>query len=93
MSTKSQRTPTPIRHWQSAHPAHLKRSIPFSQALRLRRIVSNDATLRTRIEEYKDYFIASGYKKNLLDQAMDKVLVLSQKRQTELPLLLHITPV
>lgn len=65
-------------HWLSAHPSHLKRSIPFSQALRLRRIVSNNDNLKLRIEEYKNYFMASGYKKKLLDQTMDKIFALSQ---------------
>jgi peptide-methionine (R)-S-oxide reductase len=65
-------------NWLSAHPSHLKRSIPYSQALRLRRIVSDNDTLKIRLEEYKNYFIASGYKKKLLDDTMSEILEMSQ---------------
>ncbi|XP_067048949.1 uncharacterized protein [Acropora muricata] len=50
----------PYLHWTSAHPPHLKRSIPYSQALRLRRICSSTDTLRKRIIEYSDFFVACG---------------------------------
>jgi len=34
--------------------------------------------LHTRLEEYKTYFIAPGYKKKLLDDTMNKVLTYKQ---------------
>ena len=48
----------PYLHWTSAHPPHLKRSIPCSQALRLRRICSSTDTLRKRIIEYSNFFLS-----------------------------------
>ena len=51
----------PYLYWTSAHPPHLKRSIPYSQALRLRRICSDTNKLRTRINEYAEFFAAFGY--------------------------------
>ena len=43
-------------HWTSAHPPHLKKSIPYSQGLRLRRICSSTAILEQRILEYIPIF-------------------------------------
>ena len=44
----------PYLHWTSAHPPHLKRSIPYSQALRLRRICSSkDNTKETDNEIFR----------------------------------------
>ena len=49
-------------HWTSAHPPHLKQSIPYSQTLRLRRICSSTRVLDQRILEYSNFFVACGYK-------------------------------
>ena len=45
----------PYLHWTSAHPPHLKQSVPYSQALRLRRICSSTRVLEQRILEYSNY--------------------------------------
>ena len=45
----------PHLHWTSAHPPLLKCIIPYSQALRLRRICSNTNKLKTRITQYADF--------------------------------------
>ena len=55
----------PYLHWTSAHPPHLKQSIPYSRALRLRRICSSTDTMKKRIVEYADFIVAS------LDEIMD----------------------
>ena len=44
----------------SAHPSHFKTSIPYSQALCLRRICDDQETLKKRIRKYTDYFVACG---------------------------------
>ena len=41
----------------SCHPQHTKRAIPFSLALRLRRICSSDETFKQRSNELKSFFI------------------------------------
>ena len=48
----------------SCHPHHLKKAIPFSLALRLRRIYSTDAKFKHRINELKTYLLARGYNNN-----------------------------
>ena len=45
----------PYLHWTSAHPPHLKKSIPYSQGLRLRRICSSTTILEQRILEYSTF--------------------------------------
>ncbi|CAH3185130.1 unnamed protein product, partial [Porites lobata] len=68
----------PYLHWTSAHPPHLKQSIPYSQALRLRRICSSTRLLEQRILEYSNFFVACGYKRDRPLSEMRKVLSLTQ---------------
>lgn len=82
ISTDVYQKPTdthPYLHWTSAHPPHLKRSIPYSQALRLRRICSSTDTLKKRIREYSDFFVACGYAQRKVLHEMQKVLTLTQE--------------
>ena len=50
----------------SCHPQHTKRSIPFSLALRLRRICSNPDNYKLRTNELIDYLANGGYDKTFL---------------------------
>ena len=52
----------------SCHPKHTKRAIPFSLALRLRRICSSDDTFTKRTTEPKTYLNKRGYNLSFLDQ-------------------------
>ena len=47
----------------SAHPKHTKQSIPYSLALRLRRICSNDDTFNKRTNQLLTYLTNRGYKR------------------------------
>ena len=71
-------------HWTSAHPPHLKRSILYSQALRLRRICSDTNKLRTRITEYAEFFTACGYNRGEVLEQMRRVLLKSQEQCLEM---------
>ena len=82
ISTDVYQKPTdthPYLHWTSAHPPHLKQSIPYSQALRLRRICSSTDTLKKRIAEYADFFVACGYQRTKVLREMEKVLTMTQE--------------
>jgi len=68
----------PHLDWTSAHPPHLKQSIPYSQALRLRRICSSTDTLKKRITEYADFFVVCGYQRTKVLREMQKVLAMAQ---------------
>ena len=48
----------------SGHPHYPKKAIPFSLALRLRRICSTDAKFKHLINELKTYLLARGYNNN-----------------------------
>ena len=50
----------------SCHPQHTKRGIPFSLALRLRRICSNPDNYKLRTNELIDYLANRGYDKTFL---------------------------
>ena len=68
----------PYLHWTSAQPPHLKKSIPYSQALRLRRICSSTTILEQRILEYSNFFVACGYKRDRALSETRTVLSLTQ---------------
>ena len=65
--------------YTSAHPSHFKTSIPYSQALRLRCICNDQETLKKRIQQYTDYFVACGYRRSFVKKEMEKVLKIDWK--------------
>ena len=60
----------PYLQYTSAHPSHFKTSIPYSQALRLRCICDDQETLKERIWQYTDYFVACGYRQSFVKKEM-----------------------
>ena len=52
----------------SSHPFHTKKSIPYSLALRLRRICSTDACFDNRSTELKNYLTKRGYKDDFVKE-------------------------
>ena len=52
--------------YSSCHPLHTKKAIPFSLALRLRRICSTDATFNTRAAQLTTYLLKRGYSRNFV---------------------------
>ena len=66
-------------HPESNHPKHCIRSIPFSQLLRLKRIVSDPQILTKRIEEMKQFFLARGYPPSILHKAHERINHIDRK--------------
>ncbi|KAL8607498.1 hypothetical protein ACOMHN_004468 [Nucella lapillus] len=62
-----------ILPFNSCHPRHCPRSIPYSQCLRLRRICSEDSVFVKRCQELKVKLQRRGYPGSLIDAAMRKV--------------------
>ena len=58
--------------YSSFHPNHTKRSITFSQFLRLRRLCSEYEDFHTKSLEMRDFFAQRGYPTSLLDTAFSK---------------------
>ena len=56
-----------------SHPSHTKKSIPFSIALRLRRICSKDDFFNKRLNALTTHLINWGYKHCLSQQEINKV--------------------
>ncbi len=56
----------------SCHPRHITRNIPYSLALRLRRICANDSDLDLRTHELTDQLIRRGYNKDTVTQQISK---------------------
>lgn len=65
-------------HFSSAHPAHVKKSIPFSQALRYRRITCDDDILQHELTDLKQKFLSRGYPSSLVEEQLEKVKELNR---------------
>ena len=52
-------------HASSCHAFHTKRSIPYSQALRLNRICSNNNAFDNRCNQLEDWLLKRGYNSRL----------------------------
>ena len=60
-------------HYASSHPDHTKRSIIYSQALRISRICSNKSDFLKHLENMKSWFEGRSYPKKLIEEEMKKV--------------------
>ena len=52
----------------SSHPYHIKKSIPYSLALRLRHICFTDNFFETRSSELENYLIKQGYQRRFIKE-------------------------
>ena len=66
-------------HYTSSHPDHTKRSIVFSQVLRVSRIFSEKSDFLKHLEKGKSWFLVRGYPKDLIESEMKKSQVCVKK--------------
>ena len=59
--------------YTSSHPDHTKRSIIYSQDLRISRICANKSDLLKHLESMKSWFEVRGYPNKLIEQEIEKV--------------------
>ncbi|XP_063604268.1 uncharacterized protein LOC134779871 [Penaeus indicus] len=60
-------------HFQSCHPPSLKRSLPYSQALRIKRIVSEPQKLENTLKDMVSFFTKRGYCRRTLGSALKRI--------------------
>ncbi|XP_037773962.1 uncharacterized protein LOC119570191 [Penaeus monodon] len=60
-------------HFQSSHHPNLKKSLPFSQGIRVKRIVSDPEHLEAALKEMVGFFKARGYNDRILMTAMERL--------------------
>ncbi|GFS12953.1 hypothetical protein ElyMa_004871800 [Elysia marginata] len=64
--------------YTSSHPHSCKRSIPFSQMLRLRRLCQDYIDFREQCLSMRDFFVSCGYPLEVLDDACNRVSKISR---------------
>ncbi|XP_063417483.1 uncharacterized protein LOC134700015 [Mytilus trossulus] len=57
---------------KSCHPKHCSRGIPFSQALRIKRICSTENTKNSRLGQLRKHLVVQGYNNNIIDSAFER---------------------
>ena len=58
-------------HANSEHRRSLKENIPYSQALRVKRICSINSEFEAHINTIKDQFVKRGYEKTLIENQIE----------------------
>ena len=75
LKTKLYKKPTDRQnflHRKSAHPNSLLKSIPFGQALRIKRICSEETDYTSGVSTLKESFIKRGYTESEIDKQINK---------------------
>ena len=62
----------------SCHPSHICNNIPYSLALRLKRICSDETDFLSELDVLKDKLLSRGYRTKFILAAFDKVKVLDR---------------
>ena len=65
--------------YTSCHPKHTKNSLPYSLALRLRRICSTDELFSLRTKEMKQHLLNRGYTKGCINDAINKASAVTRE--------------
>ena len=58
--------------FSSCHTFHTKRGIPYGQALRLRRIISDDTILGNRCKELESWLVNRGYPRRMVTEQIER---------------------
>jgi len=64
--------------YSSEHPQYMKNATPYSQALRYRRITTDNLILEADLNNLKQSFISRGYPSSVVNTQVDRVLSLNR---------------
>jgi len=81
LKTKLYKKPTDKKqylHYNSEHPAYMKNSIPFAQALRYRRVTTDNYILDEELKLLNEAFVSRGYPTNKVVEQINKVKLLKR---------------
>ena len=70
---------TSLLHKTSAHPSATKTSIIYSQALRIKRICSEEYEMRKQFSVLKEKLLVRGYESELTDENMTKTNAITRE--------------
>ena len=70
-------------HKKSCHPWHTKKAIPYSQALKYRRICSDDRQFKEHVGKLAGWLKDRGYEESLVNQQIDRVRRLDRETLLE----------
>jgi hypothetical protein len=62
----------------SCHPPYVTKSVPYSQALRIKRICSTDKSLKKRLGQLKNHLKRRGYKQGIIKKSFSKAHSISR---------------
>ena len=82
LQTKVYRKPTDrtsLLHKKSAHPSATKTSIIYSQALRIKRICSEEYEMRKQFSVLKEKLLVRGYESELIDENIKKTNAITRE--------------
>ena len=71
-------------HYMSSHPKHLKNSLPYSLAIRLRRICTDNNALRLQSDKLRQQFLARGYSHTLIEDQINKAISIPRQETLKL---------
>ena len=83
-------------HFNSCHPFHVKKGIPYGQALRLRRICSNDEDFETRCRELIEWLVNRSFDRGMVTEqvgrakSMDRDTLLDKENNGEVDTKLNL---
>ena len=69
--------------WNSCHPNHIKKNLPYSLALRIRRICSENSFFEQRVEQLQKWLRERGYKNKYVKEGIAKARKRSREEALE----------